>query len=83
MVKNRKQRRQAEASSDQSTEPLEIPETEQWRLINESGILNSAPGPAVPEVQDSEEEATPFAEEIFNSVILIIPFSFLLLMMEM
>lgn len=83
MVKNRKLRREATASSAQSAEPLDIPESEQWRLINESGILNSAPGPTGSEVQELEEEETPLAEEIFNSVIMIIPFSFLLLMMEM
>lgn len=67
------------------TPNLEISEEEQWRLINETGILKK-PIPrssaATMEVE-KEEDVTPLAEEIFNSVILIVPFSFLLLMFEM
>jgi hypothetical protein len=56
----------------------ELSEDEQWRLINDTGILNRHPV-----ASRDDEEDTPLAEEIFNSVILIIPFSFLLLMMDM
>jgi hypothetical protein len=80
MARNRK------AKAENSSEPcpnLEISEEEQWRLINETGILKEAiPRPSAV-VEAEEKEDTPLAEEIFNSVILIIPFSFLLLMFEM
>lgn len=65
---------------------IEITEDEQWRLINQSGILqNRALG------QEPRDESAVFLEgedlslcdEIFNAVLLIIPFSSLLLLMEM
>jgi hypothetical protein len=37
----------------------------------------------IPGAQVIDEETTPLADEIFNAVLLIVPFSFLLLMMEM
>jgi hypothetical protein len=58
----------------------EIPEEEQWRLINDSGILKKVTETSPP---DSVEESWPLAEEIFNAVIFIIPMSFLLMLMEM
>jgi len=36
----------------------------------------------IPGAQVIDEETTPLADEIFNAVLLIVPFSFLLLMME-
>jgi hypothetical protein len=69
------------------TEGLALPEEEQWRLINESGILkrlSRAPAPRSESVENnSDEEDTSTSDEIFNAVLLIIPFSFLLLLMEM
>jgi len=59
--------------------PVELAEDEQWRLINESGILQKVST----KKEDEEEEDYPLAEEIFSAVTLIIPFSFLLLMMDM
>jgi hypothetical protein len=79
MAGNRKAK--TETSSEPSTN-LEISEEEQWRLINETGILKKAIPRSSPVVEAEETEDTPLAEEIFNSVILIIPFSFLLLMFE-
>lgn len=62
-----------------SSEPLlQIPEDEQWRIIQESGVLQQA---AVAE--SNEPQVTPLAEEIANASLLITPFSFLLLLMEM
>jgi hypothetical protein len=67
---------------------IEIPEDEQRRLIEETGILNKF----IEVVQDQKsgtvveefvEESLPIADEIFNAVLYIIPVSFLLLMMEM
>ncbi|TFK43617.1 hypothetical protein BDQ12DRAFT_731612 [Crucibulum laeve] len=63
---------------------VEIPEDEKWRLINQSGVLNSInpKTSAVVRGQDVEEEPTPLGDEIFNTVLLLIPFSSLLLLME-
>jgi hypothetical protein len=66
---------------DQSA--TEIPEDEQWRLVNESGILGKVSSINKKQVTNDEDEATTLAEELFGAVLLIIPFSFLLLMMEM
>ncbi|KAF8974229.1 hypothetical protein BDZ97DRAFT_1751072 [Flammula alnicola] len=65
---------------------LEIPEDEQWRLINQSGILNSASIETMTSVeaaatQDSTEVPS-LSDDIFNAVLLIIPFSSILLLME-
>jgi hypothetical protein len=70
-----------------STQDLNISEEEQWRLINETGILRNLPpdsGNYKQAQQDtkSEDEDTPLAEEIFMATVLIIPFSFMLLMMD-
>lgn len=65
---------------------IDITEDEQWRLINQSGILQN---PAlvqesrVESTVDVEEEEISLCDEIFNAVMLIIPFSSLLLLMEM
>ena len=64
-----------------SKEHLEISEEDQWRLINDTGILKQPI--SRPTRAEDEEESTSLGDEIFNSVTLIIPFSFLLLMMEM
>jgi hypothetical protein len=60
---------------------LEIPEDEQWRLINSTGVLKQAV-PSTPAAADSEKGIS-LADEIFNATLLITPFSFLLIMMEM
>ncbi|PPQ92364.1 hypothetical protein CVT25_008714 [Psilocybe cyanescens] len=63
-----------------STKPLvDISEDEQWRLINQSGILQSSALHAT--AADGSTES-PLADEIFNALLLIIPFSSLLLLME-
>ena len=75
----RKNAKKAEkAASDQ---PEEIPEEEQWRIINETGLLKQLPNP--PRTTQVEEEETPFAEEILNTMLLVVPFTFLLVMMDM
>ncbi|KAG7449271.1 uncharacterized protein BT62DRAFT_888232 [Guyanagaster necrorhizus] len=75
------------ATAKDPTKPLiQLSEEEQWRLINESGILHkvgAAEGaPSSEGVKQSAEEETPLAEEIFDAVVLIIPFTFLLVLME-
>jgi hypothetical protein len=58
---------------------IEIPEEEQWRIIKQTGILDAAQLQA----QRVGEERITLGDEIFNAVLLIIPFSSLLLLMEM
>jgi hypothetical protein len=81
MARNRKEKTKLPSPPlPEASEQLHISEDEQWRLVNESGILNRK----IPNrSEDETEDNTPLADEIFNAVILIIPFSFLLLMMEM
>ena len=65
---------------------IDITEDEQWRLINQSGILQNpalVQGSRVESTVDVEEEEISLCDEIFNAVMLIIPFSSLLLLMEM
>lgn len=103
MAKNRKNSQASSSSSGTAptsnppqTKPLvEIPEDEQWRLIQESGVLNKVsdlrpandPRKVSPKTAPSaiEEEGplSPLEEEVFRAVTLIIPFSFLLLLMNM
>ena len=87
MANNKK----AKKSPKPANEPLlDIPEADQWRIIRESGILqkvnaNSQPSSsqATTTAQEEEHLLSPFWEEFFAATALIIPFSFLLLMMEM
>ena len=62
----------------------EIPMDEQWRLINESGLLaqkipRAADAP-IPSPVEAEQDT---ADEIFFAAMLIIPFTFLYLAMDM
>jgi hypothetical protein len=76
MVKTRKPK----TTTPEPPQNIEIPEAEQWRLINETGILKKAiPKPNTVAAEDD----TPLAEEIFGAVTLIIPFSFLLFLFDM
>lgn len=81
MPRNRKSKTKTVDETVQPANNIQISEEEQWRLINQTGILKDAmprPSPVV-----EEEEGLSFGDEIFNAIILIIPFSFLLLMFEM
>ena len=65
---------------------IDITEDEQWRLINPSGILQNPALVQESRIQstvDVEDEEISLCDEIFNAVTLIIPFSSLLLLMEM
>ncbi|KAI0269163.1 hypothetical protein BC834DRAFT_820423 [Gloeopeniophorella convolvens] len=83
-------KRQTKAGTGQKTGGLEISEEEQWRLIRETGILNKISGSeqsftpttssrTSPASDDDEEY--PLAEEIFAATTILIPISFLLLLM--
>lgn len=79
MSRNRKSKTKVVDKTAQATNDIQISEEEQWRLVNETGILKDA----IPRPSLVEGEELSFGDEIFNAVILIIPFSFLLLMFEM
>jgi len=64
-----------------SSQP-EISEEEQWRIINETGLLEQLPTSPRTIRREEGVEETPFAEEILNSMLLIAPFTFLLVMMD-
>ncbi|KAF9247218.1 hypothetical protein BU15DRAFT_70052 [Melanogaster broomeanus] len=86
MSKNRK----SKSKSPAEIKPLiEIPEEEQWRLIQDSGLLNrinkpDQPTPTSTQVSTTEEGdgLSPLAEDIFNAVIIIMPHTFFLIMMD-
>jgi hypothetical protein len=80
MVRNRTKQT---AQSQDAGSTIEIPEDEQLRLIKESGIMETVTGIPKPDTYDKDEEITPFAEELFGAIVLIVPFCFLLLLMEM
>lgn len=68
------------------SEPLiKISEDEQWRLINESGVLHKISGQENPvdEVKPEEPSPFPLVDEILDTSLLIIPFCSLLIVMEM
>ncbi|KAK0468306.1 uncharacterized protein EV420DRAFT_1503711 [Desarmillaria tabescens] len=90
MANKRKTANTKEPSSTTAKSPIkpliQLSEEEQWRLINESGVLHKVAtaedSPSSEGIKQGQEEDTPLAEEIFDAVVLIIPFTFLLVMME-
>lgn len=83
-------RRQAGKIQSQNTPLIQLSEEEQWRLIEQSGILKKVPtsdseptSSSTPLQGNDDEEEYPLAEEIFAATTLLIPMSFLLLMMYM
>jgi hypothetical protein len=72
----------AKKKSKQRTE--EIPEDEQWRMINDSGILSGGSSTKIPKPSsDSNTTTYDLADELFFATLLIIPFSFLFLLFDM
>lgn len=85
-------RRQTDKDQSQNTPDLQISDEEQWRLIEQSGVLKQVPtsdheptSSSTPQANrgNDDEEEYPLAEEIFAATTLLIPISFLLLMMYM
>ncbi|KAL0949735.1 hypothetical protein HGRIS_009775 [Hohenbuehelia grisea] len=76
-------RRAAKAAPPQPevTPLVDIPDEEKWRMINATGILKRA-AEVSPGVHEREEEEQTLGDEIFDALLLIIPFSFLLMLME-
>ena len=73
---------------------LQIPREELLRLVDQTGILEKVPAsdheptassipPRASQENGDDEEEYPLAEEIFAATTLLIPMSFLLLMMYM
>jgi hypothetical protein len=76
------------STNERTQQPLiEISEEEQWRLINETGILKKIPQteqqPSSAKGNDETEKNTGVGEDILDTVFYLVPFSFLLMMMEM
>ena len=61
---------------------LVIPDDEQWRLVKESGLLNTI-DTASPKPTTEEPDEYSLVDEAFDAALLVIPFSFLLFMMDM
>ena len=79
MAKLKKRRPSQVPETDQK--PLVgITEADQWRIIKETGILDRA---QTSTAAAEEQLLSPLTEEIFAALALIIPHSFLLLMMEL
>lgn len=85
MAKQRKSKPQKQSPSKVE----EIPEDEQWKIIEKSGVLKNIPRSAqpAPSKEQTEEEVdedlfSPICNEIFNAILFIIPFSSLYIMMD-
>ncbi|KAF8351538.1 hypothetical protein F5887DRAFT_938012 [Amanita rubescens] len=76
-----RQRGKKANTAQKGNEQLVIPEDEQWRLVNDSGLLRKI-GDDTPELSTEKRDEVP-PDDIFDAVFLIIPFSFLLLIMDM
>ena len=96
MAKNNKQKR---AGQSQPPPTEDIPESEQWRIIEETGVLKRIPeewrakssevpppGTTAPKQEngdDDDDPFSPFCNEVFNAICFTIPFSSLYIMMVM
>ena len=81
MARKRREKEQKPEHSESVSSQPEIPEEEQWRLINESGLLKKIPLESKPKTL-LEEEA-PLANEVLDAMMYIIPLSSLLLILDM
>lgn len=68
--------------ASQSAPFIEISPAEQERLVDISGVLKRPTGPTLVDRIDSEEDGG-FADEVFNTILFVIPFTFLFAMMDM
>jgi hypothetical protein len=85
-------KRQTDNNQSQNTPDLQISNEEQWRLIEQSGLLKKIPtsdheptSSSTPQANqgNDDEDEYPLAEEVFAATTLLVPISFLLLMMYM
>ncbi|CCM05648.1 uncharacterized protein FIBRA_07878 [Fibroporia radiculosa] len=79
-----KHRKPKSKTQDTTSEPglLDLSEDEQWRIVNQTGILKKLSS-SEREQRTEDEERVDFGDEVFNATLFIIPMSFLLLLMEM
>jgi hypothetical protein len=78
----RQRRNLNKAPAPKGNEKLVIPDDEQWRLVKESGLLNTIDA-ASPKLSTEEPDEYALVDEAFDAALLVIPFSFLLFMMDM
>ena len=86
-------KRQADKNQELNAPGLQIPREELLRLVDQTGILEKVPAsdheptpssiPPRASQENGDDEEYPLAEEIFAATTLLIPMSFLLLMMYM
>ena len=70
----------------------DIPEDEKWRIIEQTGLLSKIPKDTIrsppadaqdaPEDEPDTEVCSPFCNEIYNTVLYLIPFTSLYVTME-
>ncbi|KZO93261.1 hypothetical protein CALVIDRAFT_264979 [Calocera viscosa TUFC12733] len=84
MPSNTRRKRQPARTSDSPKVTEEIPEDEQWRLVQQSGILEQIPTRSLDETPDVTPDpvAQPESDEIFQCLIYLIPFSSLYALMD-
>jgi hypothetical protein len=75
---------------ESSPTPEDIPEDEQWRLVNDSGILKDYDGPQArvlhrdpDNISSENQNSGDLADRIFDAILLIIPLTFMYLLMDM
>ena len=77
-----RQRGNNKTPAQKGSEKLVKPDDEQWRLVNESGLLKTINATS-PKLLTEEPDEYSLVDEVFDAALLIIPFSFLLFMMDM
>jgi hypothetical protein len=78
----RKRAPQDQPALDDEGPVVDIPEDEQWRIINQTGILDRVQEADRASRAASHEPIT-LVDEFFNTLLYAIPFSSLLFLMEM
>lgn len=91
MARQRK-KLQSPSNSPGAPQAEHIPEEEQWRIIEKAGVLKNIRGEGKSTLKIAKEDQpegsdddpfTPFCQEVFNTILLVIPFSSLYVMMDM
>ncbi|KAG2348804.1 hypothetical protein BDR05DRAFT_1055754 [Suillus weaverae] len=84
MAKKRQttQRTQAAQATPAQKPLVEISEDEQWRLVEQTGVLRKISDIQKPGETTDNVEPLPLADEIFNAVVFIMPLTFFLIMMD-
>ena len=82
MGKKSKKQETLQKPSEVFETSAKIPEDEQWRLVNESGVLQGLVS-QIPKRERETVESLTFGDEIFNTLTFLIPFSALYFCMDM